>query len=198
MRRARRNDDERRLTRLHETIAPELLRYFLRRAPEPADAADLLAESFLIAWRRMRELPAGDHEAKLWMYGVASRVHRNWLRGRRRAERLATPLRAQLEHATIPPADDDALDVRAAVSALPHDQRELIILVYWDGLPVPDAARALDISLTTARGRIHRAKRTLRSTLAVLDDPAVTHPQVTVTVHRVLDRALPTGDTHAT
>ncbi|KRC62194.1 hypothetical protein ASE14_13840 [Agromyces sp. Root81] len=154
------------MTLLHETIAPELLRYFLRRTTEPADAADLLAEAFLVAWRRIRDLPTDDHEAKLWMYGVAGRVHGNWVRGRRRAERLAAPLRAQLQNAVVPPVDDEALDVRAAVAALPNDQRELIMLVYWDGLPVPDAAAALSISLTTARGRVHRAKRVLRGALA--------------------------------
>jgi RNA polymerase sigma-70 factor (ECF subfamily) len=178
VRRRRPTDDARRLTLLHEHLAPELLRYFVRRTREPADAADLLADAFLIAWRRRRDLPVDDHEAKLWMYGVASRVHSNWLRGRRRAARLAGPLRAQLEQAVAPHVDDDALDVRRAVSSLPLDLRELIMLVYWDGLPVPDAALALGIPLTTARGRIHRAKRALRGALATRDEDAE------LTVHR--------------
>ncbi|SIO08292.1 RNA polymerase sigma factor [Agromyces cerinus] len=169
MKARRRDERDRRLTRLHESLAPELLRYFVRRTTEPADAADLLAEAFLVAWRRIRDLPVDDHEAKLWMYGVAGRVHGNWIRGRRRAERLAAPLRAQLMLSAVPPADDEALDVRAAVAVLPNDQRELIMLVYWDGMPVPDAATALGIPITTARGRMHRAKRALRGVLS--DEP---------------------------
>lgn len=172
MRRDRPADDARRLTLLHENLAPELLRYFLRRTSEPADAADLLADAFLVAWRRMRHLPVDDHEAKLWMYGVASRVHSNWLRGRHRAARLAGPLRAQREQAAAGPVDDDLIDVRRAVAALPSDQREVIMLIYWDGLPVPDAAVALGIPLTTARGRVHRAKQALRNALVEADDDA--------------------------
>lgn len=177
MSRTRQDAHAHRLTGLHEVLAPELLRYFLRRTDQPADAADLLAETFLVAWRRIRVLPTDDHDARLWMFGVANRVHRNWLRGRRRAQRLARPLRELLEH-TVAGLDDSALDVRTAVATLPAGQRELLMLVYWDGLPVPDAAIALGIPTTTARGRIHRAKRALRGILADTDTNDVERPRV--------------------
>jgi hypothetical protein len=49
-----------------------ILGYALRRTTSPDDAADILAETFLTAWRRLDELPSGE-EAGLWLYGVARR-----------------------------------------------------------------------------------------------------------------------------
>jgi RNA polymerase sigma-70 factor (ECF subfamily) len=42
----------------------------LRRTDNADDAADVIAETFLTAWRRLDEIPAGD-QARLWLYGVA-------------------------------------------------------------------------------------------------------------------------------
>jgi RNA polymerase sigma-70 factor (ECF subfamily) len=69
-----------------------ILGYALRRTTSPDDAADILAETFLTAWRRLDELPSGD-EARLWLYGVARRVLANFYRGERRRSALADRLR---------------------------------------------------------------------------------------------------------
>ncbi|WP_136709942.1 sigma-70 family RNA polymerase sigma factor [Agromyces sp. H66] len=167
-----------RLTNLHDRLAADLLRYFVRRTEQPADAADLLGEVFLVAWRRIRHIPADDDEARLWIYGVAHRVHLNWLRGRRRAIRLAEPLRAELLRSAALSSRDEDLEVHQAVASLPPDQRELIRLVYWDGFPVPVAAGVLRIPTSTARGRLERAKRRLRSQL---EEPSENRPPRAVT-----------------
>lgn len=57
-----------------------LLAYALRRVAHPEDAADVVAETFLVAWRRRHDIPADD-EARLWLYGVARRVLANHHRG---------------------------------------------------------------------------------------------------------------------
>ena len=59
-----------------------MLGYALRRTDNTDDAADVLAETFLVAWRRPDEIPPGP-QARLWLYGTARRV----LANQRRAER---------------------------------------------------------------------------------------------------------------
>ncbi|GAA3264932.1 hypothetical protein GCM10020218_000100 [Dactylosporangium vinaceum] len=63
-------------------------RYLYRRAPD-APVTDLVAEVFLVAWRRWEELPAGRELP--WLYAAAGHVLANELRGRQRHRRLAPP-----------------------------------------------------------------------------------------------------------
>src|SRR3954470_22627326 len=72
-----------------------LLRYLVRRSASVEDAADLLAEVYLVAWRRIDDVPPGD-EARLWLFGVARRTLANQHRGERRETELAAALAAAL------------------------------------------------------------------------------------------------------
>jgi hypothetical protein len=63
-----------RLTELYDRHGRDVLAYALRRA-SPDDAADAVADTFLVAWRRLAEVPA-EPEARLWLYGVARSSHR--------------------------------------------------------------------------------------------------------------------------
>ena len=53
-------EDEEQFRRVYEGTFEPLLAYALRRVDQPADAADVIAETFLIAWRRGRQMPDGD------------------------------------------------------------------------------------------------------------------------------------------
>jgi RNA polymerase sigma-70 factor, ECF subfamily len=72
-----------------------ILGYVLRRTDNGEDAADVVAETFLTAWRRLDDVPPGDR-AMLWLYGVARRVLANHRRGERRRSDLSDRLRAEL------------------------------------------------------------------------------------------------------
>jgi RNA polymerase sigma-70 factor (ECF subfamily) len=76
--------------------------YVLRRTENPDDAADVIAETFLIAWRRLDEIPLRE-QRRLWLYGVARRVLANHRRGQRRRSSLADRLRADLALTPRPP-----------------------------------------------------------------------------------------------
>lgn len=145
--------------------AADLLSYFGRRVPVPADAADLLGETFLVASRRSERLPADPEQARMWLFGVARRVLANANRSSARQADLTSKLREQLQ--LLPPEvpDSHAVDVRAALEALPPDQSELVRLVLWDGFTIPEAAKILDISESTARGRYQRARAKLTQLL---------------------------------
>ena len=80
-----------RFERLYDQASLQVLGYALRRASTPEDAADAVSDTFMIAWRRLDEVPDGD-EARLWLYGVARRVLANQRRGLQRRERLEARL----------------------------------------------------------------------------------------------------------
>jgi RNA polymerase sigma factor (sigma-70 family) len=141
----------------------QVLGYALRRADSPEDAADVVSETFMIAWRRLDEVPVGD-EARLWLYGVARRVLANQRRGQQRRERLNARLRDEVAVVSARaeagrPAPDSA--VMAALARLDEADRELITLVAWEGLDRDQIATMLGCSRATIRVRLHRARRRL-------------------------------------
>ncbi|MCP2266909.1 RNA polymerase sigma factor [Promicromonospora thailandica] len=160
---------EARFTALFESTHRALLAYAVRRVAEPEDAADVVAESFLVAWRRIDDVPAGA-DARPWMFGVARRVLANARRGDRRRLALADRLRAELAVAVETPPEPDR-DVERALARLSDDDQELLRLVAWEELGREEIAVALGVSRTAVRVRLHRARRRLAEALAALAVP---------------------------
>jgi RNA polymerase sigma factor (sigma-70 family) len=156
-----------RFGRLYREQGRAILSYALARVDDPDDATDVVAETPLVAWRRLGEVPIGAGE-KLWLYGVARRVvanlHRSARRRTRLAERLAESLRT--EAAVHPAPDGEAAEVLELIGELGEESRELLLLVSWEGLSPAEAGKVLGISALAARSRLHRARRRLRSLLA--------------------------------
>ena len=138
-----------------------ILGYVLRRTDNPDDAADVIAETFLTAWRRLDAVPPGD-ETRLWLYGVARRVLANYRRGERRRVVLADRLRAELAAGSWPAQYTGELaEFAAAFRSLPEADREVLALVGWEGLDRGQAAAVLGCSRNAVRIRLHRARRRL-------------------------------------
>ena len=160
--------DERR-QRFEEVYAANrgpILGYVLRRTGNPHDAADVLAETFLTAWRRLDDVPPGD-QARLWLYGVARRVLANQQRGEHRRSELADRLRAELTTAyQAPEYAGELAGIAAAFRGLPETDRELLALVGWEGLDNGQVAAVLGCSRNAVRIRLHRARRRLASAIA--------------------------------
>lgn len=153
---------------IYDENYPRLLGYALRRAPTGEDAADVVAETFLAAWRRLDDVPPGD-EARLWLYGVARRVLANQRRGERRRDRLGA--RLHREPSLPPPAPDsepsvELEPVRVAFGRLNARDQEVLTLVAWEGLDPRGIALVLGCSRTAARVRLHRARRRFARKLA--------------------------------
>jgi RNA polymerase sigma-70 factor, ECF subfamily len=143
-----------------------VLGYVLRRTANPDDAADVIAETFLTAWRRLDDVPPGD-AARLWLYGVARRVLANHHRGERRRSALAGRLRADLAAAPPPPQFTGELaGLARAFRRLPEADRELLALAGWEGLDAGQIAVTLGCSRNAARIRLHRARRRIAAELA--------------------------------
>jgi RNA polymerase sigma-70 factor (ECF subfamily) len=144
----------------------ELVGYAVRRVGSPDDASDIVAETMLVAWRRIDEVPPGDR-ARLWLYGVARRVVANHRRGQLRRQQLSERLSQQVVEVMPDPSDaaDSIAAVRQALARLSDDDRELIMLTAWDGLDPREAAVVLDVPARTIRTRLHRARARLRRQL---------------------------------
>ncbi len=163
-------DRRRRFDELYGANHRQVLGYLLRRTDNTDDAADVFAETFLIAWRRLDELPTGQ-QARMWLYGTARRTLANHRRGERRRTALADRLRADLAHAHQPPYqppefDGQLAEISSAYRRLPAPDRELLALVAWEGLDYGQIAAVLGCSRNAARIRLHRARRKLADELA--------------------------------
>ena len=150
---------ERRFEAVYAANHTPILGYVLRRTSNPDDAADVIAETFLTAWRRLDDVPA-DADARLWLYGVARRVLANHHRGERRRSALSERLRADLDSTWRQPEHShDRAQITRAFRQLPEAQREILALSVWEGLDYGQIATVLGCSRNAVRIRLHRARK---------------------------------------
>lgn len=152
--------DRQRFEALYAAHAGAVRAYAMRRGPV-VDADDVVAEVFLIAWRRLRDVPA---DPRGWLLAVARKVQSNARRGSSRQEAL----RARLEHerpAAVGSAPLSDRRLSDALLDLRESDREALLLIAWEGLTNRDAARALGVRESTFGVRLHRAKRRLARAL---------------------------------
>jgi RNA polymerase sigma factor (sigma-70 family) len=154
----------RRFDAVFASYSSDIVAYCGWRAASASDAQDAAAEVFLIAWRRLDELPEGA-AARVWLYATARRVVANQHRSTRRQAALYERL-ALLRPSPVqgPPASDpqEAL-VHEALRRLGPRDRELLLLSEWEGLTPAEIAVVVGCLAMTARGRLHRARRRFRT-----------------------------------
>jgi RNA polymerase sigma-70 factor (ECF subfamily) len=139
--------------------------YVLRRSESAEDAAEAIAETFVVLWRRLDACPGGE-EARPWLFGVARRVLANQRRGERRRTELAKRLTSELDPAEVSvPVGSDGRVARA-FATLTESDREILALLAWEELTREELAVALGVSRPVARLRIHRARRRFEAALA--------------------------------
>ncbi|TPG19391.1 RNA polymerase sigma factor [Pedococcus bigeumensis] len=159
---------EERFSALFERTHVALLGYAVRRVADPADAADVVAETFLVAWRRLEDVPVGE-QARPWLFGVARRVLANHYRGERRRVALADRLRDSLHEAVQPLEVREATAVERALDRLPDDDRELLRLLAWEELAREEIAVAMGLTRGAVRVRLHRARTKLKQAMEDID-----------------------------
>ncbi|MFF0267557.1 RNA polymerase sigma factor [Kribbella sp. NPDC004536] len=169
------NHHEERFVALFEATYADLVRFAQRRVPEP-QAEDIVAEAFLVAWRRPDDIPKGPADARAWLFGIARNVILNTHRGARRQHAVAVRL-AETTAAFGSGVDDDAdlvarqVDLTRAWGRLTEVHQEALALAVLDDLTAPQAATVLGISPVAFRLRLSRARRALRSLLDHLPAP---------------------------
>jgi RNA polymerase sigma-70 factor (ECF subfamily) len=158
-------------------------RYAARRAwPDAVD--DVVAQTFMVAWRRFEDVPA---DPLPWLLRTAANCLANHRRGAARGAALIERLQAEPaaaatdEHARRHHRDA----IVRAFASLSDAEREVVMLVEWDGLSPAAAARALGLNAAQCRTRLHRARRALRNAL----DTELSVPLPTQTQRRIHDAA---------
>ncbi len=170
-------DEQReRFDTLYRVARAKILAYALRRVPSAEDAADVLAETFTIAWRRLDQVPGGD-EALLWLYVVARNVIQNdRRRQQRRSDLVERVARCVPDEGTRAlPRDEEGLVALLCLRALADEEREVLMLTAWEGLTPSAVARVLGCSPGAARVRLHRARRRLHRAIAAFTRTEADH-----------------------
>lgn len=153
-----------RFERLYQAHAGTIRAYTRRRA-DPATADEVAAEVFVIAWRRLDDIP---DDPLPWLLGVARRV----LANRRRSIARDQALRARImfQQSTADPTEaarneSDGAVLRA-LSRLKERDREVLLLIGWEGLAHAQAGRVLGVHPATVAARLYRAKRRFAQSLS--------------------------------
>lgn len=159
-----------------------VLAYCMRRT-QSGDAADACSETFLVAWRRIDDVPPPP-DTLPYLYGIAGRVLSNQLRSLHRRSRLEAKL-ANL--AVAPPADPAALivqslrdqEVVAAIRKLKPKDREIVMLYAWEDLARDVIAEMMGMTRAAIDQRIHRSyQRLARMLEPAIETRAIKSPPV--------------------
>jgi len=156
------------------------VRDFCRRRVASDLVDDAVAETFLIAWRRLDDVPAGT-EALVWLYGVAHRVIGHQRRGTARRRRLEHRLRSVVRppvaaaDEAVTDGDEHRLVLEAAVR-LGDADIEVLRLAAWEQLSMADIAAVLGIAPNAVKQRLHRAKRNLGREYRRLESRQISTP----------------------
>lgn len=158
---------------LFEQFSPRVYAY-ARRHGDRQDARDVVADVFVVAWRRRDDVPDA---ALPWLLVVARNVLGNRRRADRRRARLTDAMTTLDRLARPATSADESVEERksllAAAAGLTEREREALLLVAWDGLSNRDAARVLGCSLRAFEVRLSRARARLASRIAESSDARV-------------------------
>lgn len=170
---------ERRFARAFDDCGTRVLAYALRHT-DPHTAQDVVADVFLVAWRRIDDLP---DDPLPWLLVVARHTMSNGRRSVARRGRLGQRLEALAATAAGDSASASAEELAvdrsvmlAALAALTEAEREAVLLVAWDGLTPTDAAHVAGCSRNAFDARLLRARRRLERGCAADPSPSPSVP----------------------
>ena len=171
--------EDRRFEALYRAHVREVHAYCLRRTSHEG-AKDATSEVFVVAWRRIDDVPEGDQTLP-WLYGVARNVLSNRARSLRRRERLVAKLsgrRDDVDPETEPQVvqSEEHRELVRALSLLPERDREILRLVEWEGLTRDQVAEMFFVTRSAIDKRIGRAYKKMAKTLTAATTDVPTTP----------------------
>jgi RNA polymerase sigma factor (sigma-70 family) len=167
---------------LYDRHAAPLHRYAARRLGAGA-ADDIVAETFLDAFRKRHRYDLSVRDARPWLYGIAANLIGKHSRAEVRMLRAyartgADPVLAETANHTDE-ADSRLAsaavrqDLAAALAALARGDRDVLLMIAWADLSYAEVATALGIPVGTVRSRLHRARARIRAALGGFDPTSV-------------------------
>jgi len=153
-------DDAKRLAELFDNHAAKVYRYLLRRVGNPATAEDLVSDTFLVAARRVDDIPPGNELP--WLYNTARNILSNWQR-RLIPEPVEKAFLEKHDSNTYGADISERLSLQEAWLKLSEADREVLRLAAWEGLSGKYLAVALGVSEGGAASALSRARARLAS-----------------------------------
>jgi len=166
------------LARIYDRHAPVLLALGVRLLGERREAEDIVHDCFVEAWRHAGEYDATRASVKTWLVlrmrsrcldrlRSAGHTRRESMTGREEAMmRMASSSGGDIT--ASPEADRvDAHRLKDVLAGLPQDQREVIVLGFFDGLSSSEIASELGIPIGTVKSRVRSAMIRLRAALGI-------------------------------
>ena len=153
---------------LFERHSSAVYNFCFRRLGDWAAAEDLMAATFLEAWRKRDQVQISVDSLRPWLLGVANNLLRNERRSNRRREAALRRVRLDLPHEIFEEdvaakIDDEQRmqQILQLLSQMSVQDQEVIALVLWSGLTYDEAAVALAVPVGTVKSRAARAKKKL-------------------------------------
>ena len=152
---------------LYNDLYDDLWRYVQRRSISTEEARDTLSEVFLVAWRRLEDIPAGK-EARLWLFGVARNLVKTSWRKRKRSGDLVVRIGSEMSTRGTTDEELDSSGVLKIVKALQflsENDQEILRLLAWENLSHKEISVVLGCSENAVAIRIRRARVRLMKVL---------------------------------
>jgi RNA polymerase sigma-70 factor, ECF subfamily len=148
-----------------------LYNFAMYLSKRPADAEDLVQETYLRAFRFSHRFQPGTH-LRAWLFQILRNTFLTFYRVREReapvAEDGVPEWDAPMFHDAPEeggPSMDAHTDLERAMRRLPEDFRTVLLLAEVEGLPLEEVARVMACPVGTVKSRIFRAKERLRTLL---------------------------------
>lgn len=169
--------------RLVDRFVRPIARFFANKVADPADAEELVAETFEVLARRLGDY-RGDGGFRSYLFAIAHNVLRNYLKKKRRGQRELDPEVDAL--ADLAPSPSVALGTRrehrlllAGLRAVPLQDQILLELGYFEQMSRTEIAAVVGWPVGTVASRMRRAHEHLSAALArIADSPALLHSTV--------------------
>ncbi|MGI5167953.1 RNA polymerase sigma factor [Spirillospora sp. CA-253888] len=164
-------DDPERFAALFDRYARQIHHYAARRLGTQA-ADDIVAETFLAAFRRRASYDLARPLARPWLYGIASTLIARHRRDEERHYRAlrrtgVDPLPEPMAETVVSrvAAEQDERRMAGVLAKLPAGDRDVLLLVAWGGLSYDEVAEALSVPAGTVASRLSRARRKMKAAL---------------------------------
>lgn len=158
--------------RVFDAHHAQVRRHSARLVRRAADADDVMAITFLEAWRKRAQVRVVDDSVLPWLLVTATNVASNINRGARRYRALLDRLPSS-EWVADPLSENDDAEAVAALAKLSRADRSVVVLCVLEGFSEREAAEALGVPQGTVKSRLSRAKQRLRKQIS---DPSTTRP----------------------